>query len=280
MSETVDALSSLASLPAVRESTEAARDACSQLRWHQALRRRIPEAAAESRVRGAWGSAELEGARSSVDIVRDLMRGARPPSDSPDPAEQVLGGVIAATAETEHVTGIVLSAPSQALVRLHVAAAAHLVDAEQLGRPRIDDEVCRELTDLGPAPAPAVVAGRLEGVAQVLAAADQLPAVVVAAVVHAEIAHVRPFVRGNGTVARAMERAVVKATGLDTTGVAVPEVGHGGGGGPAYVGALTAYGTGTRDGVALWLTHCGESMTRAAEEGVAIADAVLAGRLS
>ena len=66
----------LAELPGIPEQVEAAREACTRLRWHQALRRRIPEAAAESRVRGAVASAELEGASMPVDVVRDIARGA------------------------------------------------------------------------------------------------------------------------------------------------------------------------------------------------------------
>ena len=41
----------------------------------------------------------------------------------------------------------------------------------------------------------------------------RLIVLVVAAVVHAEVASARPFVRGNAVVARAMERAVVMARG-------------------------------------------------------------------
>ena len=58
----VAAVTRLAELPGIPEQVEAAREACTRLRWHQALRRRIPEAAAESRVRGAAASGELEGA--------------------------------------------------------------------------------------------------------------------------------------------------------------------------------------------------------------------------
>ena len=65
------------------------------------MRRRIPEAAAESRVRGAWASAELDGSRSSIGLVRDLMRGARPWSPDPDPGEEVLRAAVGATAATE-----------------------------------------------------------------------------------------------------------------------------------------------------------------------------------
>ena len=279
MSDVATSLNRLASLPGVPEQTAAAREACTRLRWHEALRRRIPEAAAESRVRGAHASAALEGANLSVDIVRDLMRGATAWPENPDPVEQVARGVVQATAETERLGPMVRTAPLQALARLHVAAASGLVEPAQLGRPRQEGEECAEFVDLGPAPAAEVVQERLAGIVDVLLAGDQVPAVVVAAVVHAEITHVRPFVRGNGAVARAMERAVIRSTGLDPTGVAVPEVGHGAQGGPAYLGALAAYGTGTPEGVALWLGHCSEAIVAGAEEGMRICDAVRAGRL-
>ncbi len=94
-----------------------------------------------------------------------------------------------------------------------------------------------------------------------------MPAVVVAALVHAEVAAIRPFVHGNGLVARAMERAVVQAYGLDPTGVAVPEAGHVAHGGPAYVGSLAAYAGGGTRGVGLWLVQAGEALTTAAGEG-------------
>ncbi|MGE9807298.1 MULTISPECIES: Fic family protein [unclassified Janibacter] len=274
------ALSSLAAVPEVAEVTERAREACTRLRWHQALRRRIPEAAAESRVRGAWASAELDGARNNVDIVRDLMRGAREWPEALDPAERVLRGAVNATAETEHVAGLVLTSPMQALARLHVAAASDLVESSAaLGRPRLGDESCGELVDLGEPVPPAQIRGRLDGVVALLSAPGA-PALLVAALVHAEIATIRPFTHGNGLVARAMERAIIKASGLDPTGVAVPEAGHGAEGGPAYLGSLAAYATGGREGVLLWLTHAGGAVEAAAGEGLVIADAVLAGRLS
>jgi hypothetical protein len=280
VSDALSSLNALAELPGVPEQIAAAREACNELRWHEALRRRIPEAAAESRVRGARASAALEGATLPVDVIRDLMRGARSWPERPDPVEQVAQGVVQATAETEHVRPMLRTAPLQALARLHVAAAAGLVAADQLGRPRQEGEECREFVDLGPAPGAEALTARLRGIVDVLLAGDRAPAVVVGAVVHAEIAHARPFVRGNGGVARALERAVIQASGLDPTGVVVPEVGHGRGGGPAYLGALAAYGTGTREGVALWLTHCCEAVVAGAAEGMDICDAVRAGRLS
>ena len=121
---------------------------------------------------------------------------------------------------------------------------------------------------------------RLRAVAEVLLATPRLPVVVAAAVVHAELATVRPFVRGNAVVARALDRAVVHAGGLDPTGVAVTEAGHGAQGGAAYLGALTAYGRGDAAGVGLWISHCCTAVRAAAAEGERVADAVLAGRLA
>lgn len=280
VSTIADSLVSLSALPGVAEATDAARQACTQLRWHEALRRRVPSAAAESRVRGARESAALEGAEMDLDLVRDLMRGATAWPQSPDPLEATLQGAVRATAETEHIRAMVVTAPSQALARVHAAAAGHLLPESQVGRPRQDGEISREFSDLGPSPDEAVVRQRLSGVVELLLCDKDSPAVVVAALVHAEIATVRPFVRGNGLVARAMERAIIQVSGLDPTGVAVVELGHGAGGGAAYLGALAAYGTGSPQGVALWIRHCAGAIVAGAGEGGRIADAVLAGRLT
>ena len=280
MSTIADSLVWLSALPGVAEATEAARQACTQLRWHEALRRRIPSAAAESRVRGARASAALDGAEMDLDLVRDLMRGAAAWPQSPDPLEATVQAAVQATAETEHIRAMVVTAPSQALARVHAAAAGHLLPESQVGRPRHGGEISREFSDLGPSPDEAVVRQRLSGVVELMLCAKDSSAVVVAALVHAEIATVRPFVRGNGLVARAMERAIIQVSGLDPTGVAVVELGHGSAGGAAYLGALAAYATGSSQGVALWITHCAEAIVAGADEGGRIADAVLLGRLT
>ena len=272
-------LERIALLPGVAQAATAAREACAQLRFHEALRRRIPQAAAESRVRGARASAALEGAELPVALVRDLMRGAVTWPEDPDPVEKVARGVLQATAESERLVSLVRTSPLQALARLHVAAAAGLLPQAQVGRPRVTGEECRELVDLGPAPAAADVGERLAGLSALLSLQGSVPAVVVAALAHAEVACVRPFVRGNGAVARALERVMVQAWGLDATGVAVPEVGHLKGGGGPYVGALAAYASGTAQGVGLWVERCGEAMVTGAQEGERICDAVRAGRL-
>ena len=81
-------------------------------------------------------------------------------------------------------------------------------------------------------------------------------------------------------IARAMERALVHALGLDPTGVAVPEAGHVANGGPAYLWSLAAYARGTAAGVGLWLAQAGTAYAHGAAEGERICDAVRAGRLT
>lgn len=272
------ALAGLLGLPGVDAGADLVRDACAQLRFHEALRRRIPEAATESRVRGAAASAELEGASYPLEAVRDHMRGALPWSDRPDPVEAAVRAAVMVTAETEHVAKILRSAPLQALARLHVAAMSGQLEPDRLGRPRQAGEVCEEFVTVGePLPADQVPA-RLALLADLIRD-PSAPAPVVAALVHAEIATVRPFVRGNGLVARALERAYWYASGLDVTGVAVPERGYAQAG-ATYVGALMAYVQGTAQGVGVWLQSSLRAQSGGVMEGRAIADAVLRGRLS
>lgn len=276
----------LLALPGVAEAVDRAREACTELRWHQALRRRIPEAAAESRVRGAAASALLEGAEvagshGSLAVLRDIMRGA---GQWPDPLghlDRTAKAAVQVTAATEFVDAAALRSPAQVLARLHVAAGADLLPADQVGRPRVAGEECREAVELGPAPPAPEVAERMAQVTALLQSLDSgASTLLVGALVHAEIATLRPFVRGNLLVARSLERAVVRAGGLDPTGVAVVESGHGAKAGADYRGALTAYGQGGTDGVRLWLEHCAEGIVTACAEGSRIADAVLTGRLT
>ena len=142
--------------------------------------------------------------------------------------------------------GVVLTAPLQALARLHTAAATGLVPDDALGRPRLAGETCGELdrprAGAGCRAGDGAAAHRGRG-----AARDASPAGGRRGGRRARRArHGAPFVRGNAVVARALDRAVVHAGGLDPTGVAVTEAGHGAQGGAAYLGALTAYGRVTR----------------------------------
>lgn len=275
-----DPLLALAQLPGVAEQVEAARAACERLRWHPAMRRRSAECRAEAAVWAARASAALEGARLPVPLVRDVVRGAAPLPD--DAVGRVVAGATRAVAEAERMSqagGRALStAPRQALVRLHVAAASGLLADEAVGRPRREREVPVG-PDLGlpPAPAPAAAVRRLDALSALLAAPTAAPVVVLAAVASGEILTAAPFLGANGVVARALSRALVVGRGLDPMGAAVPEsaaladpTG--------YVRALAGYASGRPRGVADWLIFCAAAVVAGAADGTVIADAVLAGR--
>lgn len=268
----------LTALPGVADAVAAARDACTELRWHQALRRRTPEARAESTARAARASAAMEGAELPLDVVRDLLRGARSAPD--DAVGLVVAGALRATVESGQLSRALSTAPLQALARLHTAAAAGLVADEALGRPRVGDEQPADLAGPGEPPSGTDVHERLDGLVELLMLPGDVPALVVAALAHGEVMAMRPFVAGNGIVARALFRALLTERGLDPTGVAVPEHALHAAGLPVYASALTGYAGGAPEGVAAWLVHCGDVVRRGALEGARVADAVLAGRVS
>jgi hypothetical protein len=277
------ALARLALLPGVTEGGEAARDACARLRWHPALRRRAEPARAEAEVRAARCSAALSGARLPLDAVRDAARGVAALPD--DAAGRTARGALRAVAEIAHLRDTWHTAPAQALARLHTAAAAGVVPDGALGRPREPGQAPGDGADLldpqglpVPAPDGAALAARLAGLSALLTAPPQIPALLVAALAHAEIATARPFLAANGVVARALCRAVVVGRGLDPTGVAVWEAALLEAG-PAYPLTLAGYAAGDAEPVAAWLRMFARAVVDGAGEGLAVCDAVLAGRL-
>jgi hypothetical protein len=83
-------------------------------------------------------------------------------------------------------------------------------------------------------------------------------------VVHAEIRAVAPFVSHNGIVARAAERLVLVARGVDPTSLTVPEEGHRQLR-VAYDSNLEGYVRGGRAGVHAWLLYTAEAYTAGAQ---------------
>jgi hypothetical protein len=150
-------------------------------------------------------------------------------------------------------------APGQVLARLHVLAAADLADRADLGRPG---------AHAGP---------RLGGLFSLVTGEGSVPAVVLAAVVHGELAAIAPFGTADGVVARAAARLTGITRGLDPKAVSVPEVGFAEFGREEYARALAGYASGQPDGVAGWLVHCCRAIEHGALEGLAIAEALLRG---
>lgn len=98
-----------------------------------------------------------------------------------------------------------------------------------------------------------------------------------ASVVHGELLALRPFTSCNGLVARAAERIVLIGGGLDPKSVCPAEVGHAELGRAAYLAALDGYVSGTPDGMAAWIAHCGRAVELGARESTAVCEALQRG---
>jgi hypothetical protein len=271
------ALERLAAVPGISEAIDAARAACTQVRWHPALRRRGSQARAEATIRAARCSAALEGARYPLDLVRDVARGA---GRFPDDASGRLAlGALRVLSQAEALGPQLTRSPAQVLAGLHTAAAAGLLPQEALGRPRTGSEEPGDgIGETSDAPYGRALTARMAGIMDLLSAPPSRPALLVAALVHAEVLSARPFLAGNGLVARALAHAVVIERGLDPVGVVVWEAAHLDAG-PAYGRSLIAYASGRPEGVVQWVKHCSDAIVKGASEGQAICDAVVAGRL-
>ena len=286
----VDPLARVAALPGVPEAVAEARTAVDRLLGHRMLRRRSAEVTAESALRGARASAELEGAPVELERLRgQLLAGQSLSVPGPPAATAVVEGAVRLHAELGGQLAAFERAPRQALARLHVLAAAGLLPADALGRPRSGPRPAGRpglLADLDPdplglgdPPPPGEVSARLDGLAGLLTAPTVAPAVVVAAVVHGELLVLQPFEALDGLVARAAARLVLVSRGLDPKAVSAPEVGHAETR-DSYREAARAYAAGGPEGVAVWVSHCARAVALGARVGVAVCEAILRGAAS
>uniref|UniRef100_UPI0035137B71 oxidoreductase n=1 Tax=Streptomyces calvus TaxID=67282 RepID=UPI0035137B71 len=264
-----DPLAALGSLPGVADSVESVRKAVDRVYGHRVMRRRSNEITSEAALRGARGSAALSGADWALEEVR------RRSDFSGDPQARTMGAALRLTSEAGQLLSIWRQSPLRVLARLHLVAAAD--KAEQVGRPRQDGEPVDEPSIGLPLPSAAEAHGRLEGLSELVIAGGSAPALVTAAVVHGELLALRPFTSHNGLVARTAERIVLIGSGLDPKSVCPAEVGHAELGRDAYLAALEGYVSGTPEGVAAWIAHCGRAVELGARESTAVCEALQRG---
>ncbi|MGW1956762.1 Fic family protein [Streptomyces sp. NPDC001920] len=266
---TADPLAALGALPGVPESVESVRKAVDRVYGHRIMRRRSNEITSEAALRGARGTAALSGADWALEEVR------RRTDFSVDDESRVMGAALRLTAEAGQLLSIWRQSPLRVLARLHLVAAADADD--RVGRPRQEGEPVDEpLVESAP-PGAAEVHGRLEGLSELIIAGSSAPALVTAAVVHGELLALRPFTSHNGLVARAAERIVLVGSGLDPKSVCPAEVGHAELGRAAYLAALDGYVSGTPEGMAAWIAHCGKAIELGARESTAVCEALQRG---
>lgn len=232
---TTDPLAWLTSLEGVGSAYAATRDGIDAMLRDRGLRRTPPGTTAESLLRGAHASAVLEGSTSSMG---DLVEGR---------GDSIAADAVRLSAVVLSQAPLVKTAPLQALARLHTVAATGSLPDEQLGRPR--DEAS---------------ADRLRGLSELLLSQTAAPALVVAAVAHADLATAAPFPSHNGIVARALERLVLVSRGVDEKSLVVPEAGHlrlr-----AEYESNLRGYRDGGERGVHAWLLYAAEAYAAGAE---------------
>ncbi|SEO42904.1 oxidoreductase [Actinacidiphila rubida] len=269
-----DPLAVLGDLPGVPESVASVRKAVDGVYGHRVMRRRSDEVASEAALRGARASAALAGADWSLEELR------RRSDFSADAEAHTVGAALRLTAEAGQLLGIWRRSPVQALARLHLVAAGGVSDDATVGRPRLSGESVDEplvpVADL-PLPDSIEVNARLEGLADLLRAGTSAPALVVAAAVHGELLCLRPFGSFNGPVARAAERIVLVGSGLDPKSVCPAEVGYAELGRSEYLAALEGYASGTPEGMAVWIAHCGKALELGVRESVAVCEALQRG---
>jgi len=209
----------------------AARDGIDALLRDRGLRRTAPETTTESLLRGAHASAVLAGSAVTLDQLR---AGA---IDGPS------SSTLRVSSELLTLAPQLSRAPAQVFARLHLLAAG----TDDAGRPATPEG-----------------AARLRALGEVLTAPSGSPALLVAAVVHAELATARPFGSHEDVVARAAERMVLVSRSVDPTSLTVPEAAHlqlr-----AEYESNLRAYAEGGVDGVRAWLLYASEAYALAAE---------------
>jgi hypothetical protein len=169
----------------------------------------------------------LEGSGSTLDEVR---AGA---------GDGLAASAVRVSTELLSLVPVISRSPLQAFARLHVLAGG-------VGQP-----------------ASAEAADRLRSLSQAMLATSE-PALMVAALVHADLATAAPFASHNGIVARAAERLVLVSRGVDPASLVVPEAGH-----LAlraqYESNLRGYRDGGDAGLHGWLLYAAEAQTKGAE---------------
>lgn len=243
-----DPLAPLLDLPGIAEAVTASRQSVDTLLGNRVLRRRSSDVSAESLLRGAWASAVLDGSSATLAELRA--------GEATDPIVQ---GCLRVSSELAGLADTWPTAHRQVLARVHALAAADLAEPELLGRPRPDREV----------------AHRLDVLADVLAVTEA-PAVVVAAIVHAEVLSLDAFAPASGVVARTAARLTLISRGLDPKSLVALEVGHLEAR-DELAEALAAYRTGRPEGVGQWLLHCCHAVELGARESLAICEAIQRG---
>jgi hypothetical protein len=231
--ERLERLAGLEVAEGVASAFAATRDGIDTMLRDRGLRATAPDLTGESLMRGAHASGVLDGSVSTLEEVRS------------GEGDAVAQAALRLSVELLGLAPVFGRSPAQALARLHTVAGAGALPHDLLGRPR-----------------DAAAAARLRCALAVLE--SKRPALVTAALLHAELVVAAPFASANGLVARGAERLLLVSSGVDPTSLVVPEAGHLALR-TAYESHLRRYAEGGRAGALAWLLHCAEAYSAGAE---------------
>ncbi|WP_441245181.1 oxidoreductase [Kitasatospora sp. McL0602] len=312
MSTGTDPLAPLAELPGVPEAVAEVRKAVDRLYGHRVMRRRAPEVTSEAALRGARASAALDGADWPLEEVRRrsdfsadsearTLGGALRISAEAgqllsvwrhSPLQVLARLHLLAVGDADAAAGRprkagesaaepfpIELAPAESLSHSSHSPSSHSPHGEHEGS---SSGVTAGGLGLPAAPPAEEAAARLEQLARLLveradAGLRGTPALVVSSVVHGELLALRPFGSHNGVIARAAQRIVLIAEGLDPKAICPAEVGFVELGTAAYRQALQGYLSGTADGMAAWIAHNGAALQLGVRESTAVCEAMQRG---
>ena len=253
----VDPLSNLLAIPGVASDCEITLKAIDELMWNRTVRRHKDALIPYTRRISGFATAALDGAQMPKDPTME-------PEVSPMGSLSDQGLLVTAEADLQRLA--FRTEPLKVLARLHTFVSTE----EDRGRPRTTNDVNDPLR-LGNLPPHEVLQERMSQLVD-LVIKSKASSILVAAIVHAELATLRPFSQGSYLVARASTRLILAARDVDNDGLVMSEYGAFLLGRPAYVKALTGYISGTQEGVAAWVAWQGEAIRRGTDMAKELAE--------
>jgi len=248
----VDPFAAVAAMPGVSDAVHAARSALDPLLLDRKLRTHGQALAATVVLQNAHASATLEGADVPLDELRSGI--------ATSPMLRVAIGALEAQTMLRALSG---QPARQVWAQLAVVAGREYLVEDQRGRPRGAGAALHDPLHLKYVADPDDVAVRLAMLAELLQRPTTAPALVVAAIAHAELVALQPFAAGNGVVARAHFHHILAERGLDPDFFAMTDVGLLSLGRAAYARAIQQYDEGG-EGVASWVVHIAQAFERGA----------------
>ena len=254
---TSDPLSKLLTIPGVIADCDATLKAIDELMWNRTVRRHKDALIPYTRRIAGYATAALDGAQMPKDPTME-------PEVSPMGSLSDQGLLITAEADLQRLA--FKTEPLKVLARLHTFVSTQ----DDRGRPRTTNEISDPLR-LGSLPPHEVLQERLSQLVN-LVNESKVSSILVAAIVHAELATLRPFAQGSYLVARASTRLILAARDVDSDGLVMSEYGAFLLGRPAYVQALSGYASGTPQGVGAWVSWQGQAIQKGLEMAKELAE--------